>query len=161
MSWGQFQGNRTHQLHLKEILPVFKLTHISEFSNSLTSAVDSLCSHGFTHTSVWHFIQRMQSPFVTASNLAKSQKAKPKSQPLHGVQGHLSKCPSYKETENDYSSKGQGKIWKEGLYLQERPNQTLRNRSSREWLRRTWCFPGTVFSRERELCIRLSGQRLG
>ena len=49
MSWGQFQGNHTHQLHLKEILPVFKLTHISEFSNSLTSAVDSLCSHGFTH----------------------------------------------------------------------------------------------------------------
>ena len=39
-------------LHLKEILPVFKLTHISEFSNSLTSAVDSLCSHGFTYTSV-------------------------------------------------------------------------------------------------------------
>lgn len=89
MSWGQFQGNCTHQLHLKEILPVFKLTHISELSNSLTSAVDSLCSHGFTHTSVWHVIQRVQSPFATASNLAKSQKAKPKRLPPWGSRPSL------------------------------------------------------------------------
>lgn len=154
------QGNRTHQLHLKEILPVFKLTHISEFSNSLTSAVDSLCSHGFTYTSVQHFIQRVQSPSATASNPASSPQKPSQRDFLHGVQGHLSKCPHIRRLKMITLQRA-GKIWKEGIYIclncQTKLEEQVLQRMTRT---HTGCFPGTVFSREGELCIQLSGQRL-
>lgn len=161
MNRGRLQDNTTYQLPLKgNYFPSDSHSlHGSGFSNTPTSAMDGPCSHGFARMSVWHFIRRVQSPFGTASDIVSHQKATPKGPPSRSFRPSL-KVPPMHADWKPLLFKRAGKIWKEGLYVPELPNQTLRSGSSREWPRSTRCFPGTMSAREGELRAQLSGQRL-
>ena len=107
MNWGQFEGNCTHLLHLKEILPFFRLTHISEFSNSPTSApTASVPMVSITHLCNTSF--KGCSPHLGQPQILPGPKKPSQRDFLHGVRGHLPKCPWCEETKSDCSSKGQG-----------------------------------------------------
>ena len=155
MNCGRFKGSSTEPLHLQVTLPFSSLTHHTA-QNSLTSATDSLSSHGFAHTSVQHFIKGC-SPIC--HSLKSCQVPKGRAKLLHVVGAISQNAPGVRRLKAIALQKG-----RENMKGRIIPSWTAKPNFEKQVLQRLtqihMMFSRTVFSREGEVCAWLSGQRL-